>query len=162
MTSLRVGDSAPDFWLPDVTTGVALGRSGLDGRDGLLLFLRGTWCPYCRRQLDQLRTHYESLTQAGIGVLAVTCQGADSVRRYLQADPLPFPLLADERRVVARQYGVHYWLSYDGVNLARPSLFILDRASVLTFVHIGRRMNDLPLERVLTRFLDLLQDPSSV
>ncbi|MFM7321866.1 MAG: peroxiredoxin family protein [Armatimonadota bacterium] len=160
--SAEIGDILPPFALQDPATGETFGTTGLNGSDVLLVFLRGTWCPFCREQLSLLRDRYPQLSSAGIRVVAISCQSAPSIARHLEASPLPFPLLADERREVARAFGVHYRFRWDGVNLAHPSLFIADSSGRITFKHVGRTMSDLPVATILDRFLGFLGNPGSV
>lgn len=152
----RIGDLAPDFALADPATGATRRLQDSRGRDVLLIFLRGTWCPFCREQLRVLCATQERLDRAGIAVITVSCQTAASIGRFLAENPLPFPLLADERRQAAQAYGVHYWVSLEGFNLAHPSVFILDREGVITFSYVGRNMTDLPVTAILEKFLDFL------
>jgi peroxiredoxin Q/BCP len=131
--------------------------SDYEGQDVLLVFFRGTWCPNCRRQFRVLCENYERLRKVGMECIGVICQNPGSVQRYLDSNPLPFPLLTDETRNVARQYGVHYWLSYEGFNLAHPSVFILDRDRRVTFAYRGKNQSDLPISAVLEKFVALLE-----
>lgn len=56
---LNVGDKFPDFELPD-HTGVSRKVSGiLGGYPGLLVFIRGYYCPKDRRQLTNYVTHLQ-------------------------------------------------------------------------------------------------------
>jgi len=154
-----VGATAPEFILPDPVSGAAVSLAAYRGRDVLLVFFRGTWCPYCREQLRILTENDTRLKAAGIAVIGVVCQSASSVRRYLESAPIPFPLLADEQRTVAKSYRVHYWISFEGANLANPALFVLDRDGQITFAYRGRNMRDLPVADVLTKFIALLGKP---
>jgi peroxiredoxin len=108
-----------------------------------------------------LTQNHGRLQASGIVVVGVVCQNFASVTRWITANPLPFPLLVDERREVARAYGVHYWLSAEGFNLARPSLFVLDAGGQITFRYVGRNMRDLPVTTVLERFVGLLGNPQA-
>lgn len=155
-----VGTFAPDFTLTDPVTRDTVRLSEQRGKDVLLVFFRGTWCPFCRDQMDFLRDNAAQWEAAKIVVVGVVCQSQETVKRYLEKNPLPFPLVPDESRAVAKAYGVHYWLTYEGFNLAHPSLFILDRQGIITFAHIGKNMRDLPLSRVLERFLTFLNEAS--
>lgn len=146
----------PTFALRDPATGETFDSQTLKGSDSLVIFLRGTWCPYCREQLALLSQRYSEIRSAGISVVAISCQSEGSIARHLSAHPLPFPLLADERRTAARAFGVHYTFRWDGMNLARPSLFISDAAGIVTFRHVGRNMTDLPVQMILEKFLTLL------
>jgi peroxiredoxin len=155
---VTVGMTAPDFTLPDALTGRDTRLSDFHGKDVLLVFFRGTWCPFCREQMRLLAENHDRLFAAGIAVLGVLCQNRGTVRRHLEKEPLPFPLLPDESRRVAREYGVHYWLTYEGFNLAHPSLFILDRQGRVAFAHVGKNMADLPVGTILNKFLQFLGD----
>lgn len=153
-----VTQAAPAFALADPVTGETVSSTDYAGRDVLLLFLRGTWCPYCVAQLQTLRQNFAALERAQIAVVAVVCQSRWSVRLSLQASPLPFPLLCDTTRRVARAYGTHYLLSHEGFNLSHPALFVLDKTQTVTFAHVGRGMSDLPLGVILDKFLGFLPD----
>lgn len=154
--ALSVGDKAPDFALPDAAAGQEYSLPHGTGQDLLLVFFRGTWCPFCQEQMRVLVENHARLTRSDVRVVGVVCQNAASVQRFVQANPLPFPLLVDERRTVAKAYGVHYWLSWEGINLATPALFIVDGAGRIVFRHVGRNMRDLPITAVLERFIGFL------
>ncbi len=153
-----VGKSAPVFVLPDPAAGSSVALESFAGRDVLLIFLRGTWCPFCVQQLQVLKDNFETLRGANVAVVAVVCQSQVTVRLFLKGFPLPFPLLCDGSRAVAKGYGTHYYLSHEGFNLSQPALFILDGAGTVTFAHVGRSMSDLPVARILEKFVALLGD----
>ncbi len=154
--SALAGQTAPAFALSDPVTGEIVSLTDYAGRDVLLIFLRGTWCPYCVTQLETLRANFTAIERAQIAVVGVVCQSQWSVRLFLKASPLPFPLLCDGSRSVARAYGTHYWLSHEGFHLSHPALFILDKSQTVTFAHVGRSMSDLPLGVILGKFLQFL------
>ena len=99
---------------------------------------------------------YPALSAANIAVITISCQSAASVQRYVEKNSLPFPLLADATREAAKAYGVHYYLSLEGFNLANPSLFIIDGAGLVTFCYVGKNMADLPIQAILERFIGFL------
>lgn len=158
MNRLKPGDPAPDFTLPDPTTGADARLAYRRGQSTLLVFFRGTWCPFCREQMGVLRDNFPRLVVANVQVVGIVCQSSVSVKRYLADAPLPFPLLVDEDRAVAKAYGTHYLLSLEGMNLSNPALFVLDANGTVTFAHVGRTMRDLPVTTVLQKFVSLLDD----
>ncbi len=153
---LRLGDTAPDFTLPNPVSGDSVHLADLRGCDVLVVFFRGTWCPFCREQMRVLSENYAQLQQAGIAIVGVVCQSKATVAYYLRTHPLPFPLLVDGSRQVARLYGTHYYLSHEGFNLSHPALFILDKNGMITFAHVGRSMSDLPIDKLLRQFVSFL------
>jgi peroxiredoxin len=154
----NVGAPAPDLSLKDPMNGQTVRLSEYRGRDVMLVFFRGTWCPFCREQMRLLSENHDRLQRAGITLLGAICENPVTVRLYLNSNPLPFPLLLDGSRAAAKAMGCHYWLTHEGFNLSHPALFILDRNGVITFAHVGKSMSDLPVAAVLEKFLALLGD----
>jgi hypothetical protein len=54
-----------------------------------------------------------------------------------------FPVLADERRAVARDYGVYRAFSRDGIGVTRPAVFLIDQGMTLRFVYVGDGEGDV-------------------
>ncbi len=156
--SSLVGKIAPPFCLPDPLTGETISLNQYADQDVLLVFLRGTWCPYCVQQLNILKDNFAKLQSAKVSVVAVVCQSQVTVKLFLKGFALPFPLLCDGSRDAAKSYGTHYWISHEGFNLSHPALFILDKKQTVTFAHVGRSMSDLPVTRILEKFVALLED----
>ena len=57
---------------------------------------------------------------------------------------LPFPLLSDETLTAIDAYGVRHHDEPKGRAIARPSLFVLDRAGVVRYAHVGEHERDRP------------------
>lgn len=101
------GDLAPDFELPaaDVEGTVALADHRRRG-PVLLTMLRGLYCPFCRRQISQLRPTCEALRAAGVGLLGVVIGSPERARRYFRHFPPCFPMAAAPDRSIHRLYGL--------------------------------------------------------
>ena len=50
------------------------------------------------------------------------------MRRYVEETGLPFDILIDETRDVAKSYGVWHAWGLDAYNIARPAVFLIDRS----------------------------------
>jgi peroxiredoxin len=104
---LGPGDLAPDFELPaaDVEGTVALADHRRRG-PVLLAMLRGLYCPFCRRQISQLRPTCEALRAAGVGLLGIVIGSPERTRRYFGHFPPCLPMAAAPDRSVHRLYGL--------------------------------------------------------
>jgi len=150
-TKLRIGEVAPPVVLPDLYGG-AVSLSGiLERRPVLLIFAPGYWSPGMRRQLAELDGECERLRAGGVELLMVVSQDLPRLRRALGSRRPRFPVLADERRAVARDYGVYRALSMDGIGITCPAVFLVDRSSAIRFVYVGRGNDDLPETEGLVR-----------
>lgn len=105
--ALGPGDRAPDFVLPaaDVEGTVALAEYR-DRGPVLLTMLRGLYCPFCRRQISQLRPACEALRAGGITLLGVIIASPERSRQYFRHFPPCFPMAAAPDRATHRAYGL--------------------------------------------------------
>ena len=106
--SLRPGQAAPNFTLPDATGQPVTLAALLATGPVVLVFYRGNWCPYCNVQLrayNQTRAEFEAL---GATLVAVSPQTPDLTTLTAEEKDLQFPVLSDVGNAVARQYGLAY------------------------------------------------------
>lgn len=102
---LGPGDPAPDFELPAADTDGRVALAEYRRRGPVLLtMLRGLYCPFCRRQISQLRPTSEVLRAAGIALLGVVIASPERSRRYFRHFPSSFPLAAAPDRTLHRAY----------------------------------------------------------
>ncbi len=142
VTKLKVGDPAPDIFLPAANgLEVSLRACVVEG-PVLVEFIRGTWCPNGRGRLKALADARGSFRDEGARILVVVCEKPANVLRYLAASPSPLTVLLDERRYVARAFGVHHRFGLGAWNIARPASFLIDRAGFVRRVFVAR----LPIE----------------
>lgn len=105
MTTLQVGDKAPDFTLPD-QEGRQVTLSGILGEKVVVLYFypkdhtRG-----CTAEACGFRDSYESFVAAGAEVVGISSDSVDSHERFAGRHELPFILLSDRGRQVRKQYG---------------------------------------------------------
>jgi peroxiredoxin len=118
--------AAADFTLKD-TNNQHVSLSEYRGKNAVLLFFWTTWCPYCRKELNELRNRYSLLAADGIIVLAVnTGETAGRVDNYIKNKNLPFRVLLDRDGDVAAAYKIR------GV----PTFILLDQeGSVVLETH---------------------------
>ena len=104
MTTLNVGDQAPDFSLP-ASTDETMSLRELRGKKVALYFYPEDDTPGCTKEACGFRDTSDDLKAAGIQVLGVSADGLDSHRRFSDKFGLTFPLLSDEDKTTANAYG---------------------------------------------------------
>ena len=104
-TMLEVGDTAPDFTLPD-QNGNPVTLSDLRGQNVVLYFYPKADTPGCTKQACGVRDHQAEYKGADAVVLGVSPDQVKAVSKFDQKYGLGFPLLADSDHAVAEQYGV--------------------------------------------------------
>jgi peroxiredoxin Q/BCP len=76
------------------------------------------------------------------------------VRIYIEEAGLPFNILVDTSRDVLKAYGVWHAWGLASWNIARPALFLIDRAGAIRYSFIARRQNQFPSHEEITVALD--------
>jgi peroxiredoxin len=76
------------------------------------------------------------------------------VRRYIEETGLPFNILVDESRDVLKAYGVWHAVGLDAWNIARPALFVIDRAGAVRFSFVADRQDEFPAHEAILRALE--------
>ena len=123
---LKKGDQAPGFELAD-DSGLTTTLSGLL-EDGpiILYFYPKDFTSVCTRQACMVRDTHERIEAAGLRIIGINSEKADKHSRFREHHDLPFRLLVDPGRDVARAYEavgpfglytarVSYLISADGM-----------------------------------------------
>ena len=71
-------------------------------------------------------------------------QKAEAVRRYIEETGLPYDILIDETRAVAKSYGVWHAWGLDAYNIARPAVFLIDRSGLIRYSFVAKRQDQYP------------------
>jgi len=96
---------APDFTLPDIH-GNAVSLHTLRGKVVLILFTT-TWCPYCIKDIPNLKKIHAQYSDKDFELLAVYIQESQrKASSFAAKHSLPYTLLLDSTGQVARAYGV--------------------------------------------------------
>ena len=102
---IEVGQSAPDFELPD-QNGEPVRLSDLRGQRLVLYFYPKADTPGCTTQACGIRDHTDEYDAAGAVVLGISPDTVADVKKFADKFDLRFHLLADADHAVADAYGV--------------------------------------------------------
>jgi peroxiredoxin len=91
-----------------------------------------------------------------VRLVAVVAQKAEAVRRYVEETGLPYDILIDETRAVAKSYGVWHAWGLDAYNIARPAVFLIDRSGAIRYSFIANRQDQYPSSGEIARQIDRL------
>jgi peroxiredoxin Q/BCP len=104
--TLEVGDAAPDAVSRD-EHGNPVRLADFYGEGyTLVYFYPKADTPGCTMQACNLRDGFDELKARGVRIVGVSADGPESQLRFKEKYKLPFVLLADKERVVARAFSV--------------------------------------------------------
>jgi peroxiredoxin len=103
MPLLSPGDTFPALTLPQVGGGLLTIPDVLEGRYGIVLFYRGSWCPYCNAQLRAFQHAIDGLAELGAAVVALSVDDETTTSALIAKHKLTFLLghSADARAISA-------------------------------------------------------------
>ena len=103
--TIRTGDRAPGFSLPTrpgevVDVGESIGQEPV-----VLLFFPLAFSPVCTNEMCSVRDGWSGWADVGATVFGITVDSPFITAKFRDELELPFPVLSDFNRAVARQYG---------------------------------------------------------
>ncbi|MCS6828682.1 MAG: thioredoxin-dependent thiol peroxidase [Caldilinea sp.] len=127
MSSLQIGDMAPDFTAV-TDSGETVSLHDFRGKRVILYFYPKDDTPGCTTQACGFRDNYPVIEEKNAVVLGVSPDSAQSHRKFKTKYNLPFTLIVDEDHTIAEAYGVWveksmYGKKYMGVE---RSHFVID------------------------------------
>ena len=130
MTELRVGDRAPDFSLLDERGLPVSLKDYLGKKTVVLYFYPKDFTAGCTAEACSFRDNYKSILDKGAAVVGVSLDSVESHLRFSQKYSLPFTILSDRSKEVAKAYGV---LGVGGF-LAKRITFIINKDGKITHI----------------------------
>ncbi len=109
-TALNVGAKMPAFSLKNqngrtVESGDLLKQGNL-----VVVFYRGSWCPFCNLYLHNLQKNLAQIKAAGGNLVAVSIENPDNSLSISKKNELDFTVLSDPNLTVAKKFGIVYEL----------------------------------------------------
>ncbi|MCP5414503.1 MAG: AhpC/TSA family protein [Chromatiaceae bacterium] len=170
--SLKTGDRAPDFLLPN-----HLGRPRrltelLADSVVVLSFYRGGWCPYCNMELHALQQSLPEIRASGAELVAISPELPDKTLDTQARHALEFDVLSDRGNRVSEAFGLAFELpeqlrpiyrslgidipAYNGdtsFTLPVPATYVVDSDGIIRFHFVNadytRRLEPDELLRAL-------------
>lgn len=132
---MKVGDKAPELLGVD-ENGNEVKLSDFAGRKLILYFYPKDNTPGCTAEACSLRDNIEELKGKGYEVLGVSINTADSHRKFIEKQQLPFHLIADTDHKLIEQMGAWGEKSMCGRKYMGTfrTTFLIDENGVITHI----------------------------
>jgi peroxiredoxin Q/BCP len=132
MTTLKVGDKAPNFSGLD-QYGTSHKLTDYTGKRLVVFFYPKASTPGCTAEACDLRDNFARFQSSNYALLGVSADNAKAQLKFVEKYDLPFPLLADEDKSVIQAFGV--WgpkkfmgKEYDGIH---RTTFVIDETGII-------------------------------
>ncbi|MDH4048891.1 MAG: peroxiredoxin family protein [Gammaproteobacteria bacterium] len=147
---LKPGSPLPDFPAVD-ENGKAVNSRQLRGAPAVILFVRGNWCPFCTRQVEDLTRHYKEIVALGAKLVFITPKPLQTTRRVAEFFNVEFDFWLDESLALSRRFGLvqasavpqDHRKEY-GEDTVWPASLVVDAAGVIRYTHLSKFIFDRP------------------
>ena len=147
---LQPGQPLPQFQAID-EHGNRLSSSELAGTPAILLFVRGSWCPFCSKQVADLTKAYKEITDSGAKLILVTPKPLETTRRVAEMFGVEFDFWLDESLAIAQQLGIFLDAGVPdeqrkeyGEDTLWPTSLVVDANGVIRFTELSKFIVDRP------------------
>jgi len=156
---LKPGQPLPDFQAVD-EDGNRVSSSELAGTPVILLFVRGSWCPFCSKQVANLTRVYKEITDSGAKLILITPKPLATTRRVAEIFEVDFEFWLDDSLEIAKQLGLvleagvpdDHRKEY-GEDTLWPTSLVVDANGMIRFTELSRFIADRPNPEKLLKVL---------
>lgn len=160
---LKPGQPLPDFQAVD-EDGNRVRSSELAGTPAILLFVRGSWCPFCSKQVANLTRVYKEITDSGAKLILITPKPLATTRRVAEIFEVDFEFWLDDSLKIVKQLGLvleagvpdDHRKEY-GEDTLWPTSLVVDANGIIRFTELSRFIADRPSPEKLLKVLRNLQ-----
>src|ERR1044071_696587 len=127
--ALKVGDKAPDFSAP-LSDGTTFHLNDWLSKAPLVLyFYPKDDTPGCTKEACGLRDDFGAFRDLKATVVGISYDSIPSHKKFIEKYKLPFPLISDEKKEVAKAFGVN------GLLFANRSSFIIGKDGAILYAN---------------------------
>lgn len=139
---VTVGSMAPDFTLAQYQADTFTLSDLRGSKNVVLVFYRGSWCPYCMAQLTELRHALDDELKLDTEMVVLSIDGdaenAQAFARISRDDGIEpdYTFLSDPESAVIGRYGV---LNPDGGRrgaIPHPATYVIDKAGIVQWLDV--------------------------
>ncbi len=171
---LFINSKAPDFKAKDQNGNDVRLKDLLKQGPVVLVFFRGSWCPYCNRYLKNLEDSLRLVINKGATLVAVTPEQSEGIAKTLEKTNASFRILHDEGLKIMKAYDVEYELNENAVKrhknggidleeingkkngnyLPVPATYVISKESTVTFRFFNVDYKKRPSVKEILEHLD--------
>lgn len=148
MTMLHPGDAFPALSVKLPGGGSLQLPDALAGHFGVVLFYRGSWCPYCNAQLRAFQRSLDGLTSVGAKVAALSVDDEATTQDLIAKHGLQFPV-GHSADAYAIAHATGAFVNHDPVYLQSVGFVLNPAGQVVVSVYSSGAIERLVPEDVI-------------
>lgn len=153
---ISIGEKVKDFTATDALGHKVSLYEELSKGPVVLVFYRGSWCPFCNLQLKAYQRILPQIHAVGAQLIAISPQSPDNSLTIIEKQNLSYKVLSDNNGLAAAKYNILYEvpgylqqiLESVGLNLAEynstnrwilpvPATFMIDESAIVRSAYVN-------------------------
>lgn len=133
---VKVGDKAPGFKLmskpgEEVDVGAEFGKNAV-----VLLFMPFAYSGVCTTEMCHMRDNFNAFSKLNAKVYGITVDSPFVTDKWRKDENIPFPILSDFNKEVAKQYGVLHEQLKVWKGVAKRSAFVIGKDGKVSYAWV--------------------------
>lgn len=163
---ILIGSVLPDAQLKDENGTIVSLKNILNEKQTVLVFYRGSWCPFCNQHLSALASSQEEIIKLGYQIVAISPDDYQNLKPMMKEDKLNYKLYSDPSGQLIQQIGLAFKASEKTISfistktigptteiLPVPSLMIVNIKSEIIFEYINPNVKNRITQKLLLAIL---------
>ncbi len=151
--SISVGQTAPDFKMPDSEKKIHT-LSEYKGKNVLLLFFPFAFTGTCTKELCGVRDDLARYTNANAEVFGISIDTHFTLKKYKEEQGLTFPLLSDFNKEAIKAYDVAYEEFVMMKGVAKRAAFLVDKEGIIRYAEVLENASEIPDFEAINKVLE--------
>lgn len=161
--AIKVGDTAPDFMLSDNSGNKVTLSEAVKESPVVLVFYRGSWCPFCARQLADLRNLLKDGEKTRLYAISIDAASASNdLIKKIEKDgkgKINYSFLSDTNAQTIDAYGLrdprYKDEQFDGIPY--PTVYVVDENRQIVWAKLEKDYKNRPTNAEIRAALDKLK-----
>ncbi len=153
---LLIGSTVPSLTLHTVDNEPYDLIAAFAKKPSILIFYRGSWCPYCNRHFNEINDIESELIELGYQIIAISPDRPENLNNSLEKHEMKYQLLSDSKMEAAKAFGIAFKIDSPTLNkyekfgidledasgeehhlLPVPAVFLINTDGVIQFHYVN-------------------------
>ncbi len=166
---ILIGATLPNAELKDQNGTVVHLNDILNNKQTVLVFYRGSWCPFCNQHLSAVATSQEEIIKLGYQIIAISPDDYQNLVPMIKEDKLNYKLYSDPDGKLIQQIGLAFkesdktktYIKSKTIGattevLPVPALMVVNGTSEIVFEYINPNYKHRITQKLLLAILNNL------